>query len=63
MLVVVSMNPNNGEVLCSIHVDQKGDGSGRTHSTVGRTVWQCACSFAAEIRYTATETIGLFVST
>ena len=63
MLVVVTMNANNGEDICSVHVNQEGDGSGRTHSTVERTVWQRACRFAAEIRYTATKTIGLFVRT
>jgi hypothetical protein len=63
MLVVVTMNPTNGEDICSIHVDQEGDGSGRTQSTVERPLWQRACRFAAEIRSTATETIGLFVST
>jgi hypothetical protein len=63
MLEVVAINPNNGEVICSIHVDQEGDGSGRTHSTVEKTVWQRACRFAAEIRYTATKMFGLFAST
>ena len=62
MLVAVTVNPNNIEDICSIHLDQEGDRSGGTQSPVERPLWQRACMFAAEIRYTATETIGLFAS-
>jgi hypothetical protein len=63
MLVVVTMNPHNGKDRCSVHVGQEGVGSGRKQSTVERPFWQRAFRFAAEMRYTSIETIGLFVST
>ena len=63
MLVVVTMNPHNGKERCSVRVGQEGDGSSRKQSTVERPFWHRACRFAAEMRYTANETIGLFVST
>jgi len=62
MLVVVTMNLHNGKDRCTVRVGQEGDGSGRTQSNVERSFWQRTCRFAAEMRYTANETIGLFVS-
>ena len=36
MLEVVTVNPHNGKDRYSVHVDQEGDESGRTHFTVER---------------------------
>ena len=60
--VVVTMNPNKSEDRLSFRVDQD-DGSGRTQSTAEMHLCQRACRFAAEIRYIASETFGLFVGT